>query len=249
MNLPTSRVVLSPGLPPQTEAYRRFEERSVEINRFYWVFRVSLEYATKNIPPEGTIPSLFSDSIIAKSLNIPSHEFISEAPNTERVARNSMLILAITAHEEYLNEVLTSFLIRNWKLDKNYKITFRPDEIPAASSITDWLKERSIKAIVDEYINKSYSSRFDAISSLISSFNAQRPILSQDAKDLGVAACEARNCIIHTNGVIDLRTKNSLQSYLPAIREGDILNFDESLLWKFLGAIRDSTRSIDVALR
>lgn len=244
-----SRVTLTPDLPPQTAAFKRYEAANIELNRFYWVFRVSLEYMTPQVSTVANVPALFQSPNAAKNLNISSRQFLAESPETERVARHSMLTLAITSFEEYLKDVLTTFLITNWKPDKTYKIAFRPEELPAQNEVVDWLKNRSVKAIADEHIGKNYSVRFTAIAKLITSFGAGTPNLSQYADLLGTAACEARNCIVHASGIVDERTKNSLIAYLPSLSVGDKLDIDEDLLWKFLGALRDSARAIDVEIR
>ncbi len=245
-----SRVTLTPDLPPQTAAFKRFEAANIELNRFYWVFRVSLEYMTPQVSTVANVPALFQNpNAAAKNLNISSSQFLAESPATERVARHSMLTLAITSFEEYLKDVLTTFLVKNWKADKTYKIAFRPEELPAQNEVVDWLKNRAVKSIVDEHIGKNYSARFAAIAKLITSFGAGTPNLSQNADLLGAAACEARNCIVHASGIVDERTKNSLIAYLPSLSAGDKLDIDESLLWKFLGALRDSARAIDVEIR
>lgn len=244
-----SRVKLTPDLPPQTPAFKKFEEANIELNRFYWVFRLSLEYVTPYVSTVDNVPALFQSSNAAKNLNISSGQFLAESPETERVARHSMLILSITAFEEYLKNVLTTFLVTNWKPDKTYKISFRPEELPAPNEVVDWLKNRSVKAIVDEHIGKSYSSRFTAIANLITSFGAGFPNLSLNANLLGAAACEARNCIVHAYGIVDERTKSSLMAYIPSLAVGNKIDIDEDLLWSFLGALRDSARAIDVELR
>lgn len=242
------RVKLPTTLPPQTESFRRFEQTNVELNRYYWTFKCSIEYFLANLGTAENITDLVSGNSGAH-LNITTQQFANEATHTERVARHSLLVLSVTSFEDYLKDILTTFLIGNWKEDKTYKISFRPQDLPPAQDLLDYLKSKSVDSIVTEHLNKGYSKRFEAISTLLVAFQANRPILGQDMQDLASQACEARNCIVHSGGTVDSRTADTLQGIIPGIRIGDDLDVSESLLWQFLGSLRDTARAIDVELR
>jgi hypothetical protein len=66
---------------------------------------------------------------------------------------------------------------------------------------------------------------------------------------LSASACVARNCIVHSAGNIDERGEQSLKEFVPEINVGEPFALEEAFLWKLLGALRDSARSIDVSLR
>ena len=243
-----NRVTLPTTLPPQTVAFKRFEQTNVELNLFYWTFKCSLDYFLLNVPAVNSVPELITGPS-GNRLNISSAQFVADAPQTERVARHSILVLAVTAFEDYVKEILTTFLIRNWKTGKTYKVNFRPQDIPVAASIHDWLREKSIQTVVDSHMSMAYSGRFEAISSLIVEYGAQRPNLHKSMRDLSEQACEARNCIVHSSAIVDARSANALVSVVPGITAGVKLDISEELLWKFLGGLRDSARALDVELR
>jgi hypothetical protein len=243
-----SRVTLPPTLPPQTAAFKRFEQTNVDLNQFYWTFKCSLNHilpymaTVKNVPELLTGPS-------AKRLNISSDQFITEAPQTERIARHSILVLTVTAFEDYVKEILTTFLIKNWKSENTYKVSFRPQDLPVAADIHDWLRAKTVKTIVDEHMSRAYEGRFEAISKLIVEYGGQRPKLHKSMQKLSGQACEARNCIVHSSAIADVRAANALASVVPGITEGVTLDISEDLLWKFLAGLRDSARALDVELR
>jgi len=243
-----NRVTLLPTLPRQTAALKRFEQTNVELNRFYWTFKCSLDHILPYMANVATVPELIMGSS-GERLNISSDQFVNEAPQTERVARHSLLVLAVTSFEDYIKEVLTTFLIRNWKPDKTYKVRFRPQDLPASSDMEDWLRDKAIQTVVDDHLSRNYDGRFEAISKLLSECGAQRPSLHKSMQDLAAHACEARNCIVHSSAIIDARTARSLARLIPGIAQGNALEIDEELLWKFLGALRDSARSLDVEIR
>ncbi|WP_374327586.1 hypothetical protein [Azonexus sp.] len=243
-----SRVTLPPTLPPHTAAFNRFEQTNVELNRFYWTFKCSLEHILPYMAVVGSVPELLKGPS-GERLNISSNQFIAEAPQTERVARHSLLVLAVTAYEDYLKEILTTFLIKNWKSDKTYKVSFRPQDLPATADMQDWLREKSMQTVVDDHISRAYDGRFAAISKLVVEYGAQRPNLHKSMQELSGKACEARNCIVHSSAIVDARAAKALVSVVPGIAEGASLDISEDLLWKFFGALRDSARALDVELR
>lgn len=243
-----SRVTLPPTLPPQTAAFKRFEQTNIELNQFYWTFKCSLDHILPYMAAVKSVPELLTGPS-ANRLNISSDQFITEAPQTERVARHSILVLTVTAFEDYVKEILTTFLIKNWKSDKTYKVSFRPQDLPASADIHDWLRAKSIQTVVDDHMSRAYDGRFEAISRLIVEYGAQRPTLHKSMQELSGQACEARNCIVHSSAIVDMRASKALASAVPGITEGVTLNICEDLLWKFLGGLRDSARALDVELR
>jgi hypothetical protein len=132
-----SRVVLNPNLPPQTLAYKRFEKTTVELNRFYWTFRCVADYM---LPAVGAVARV-RDLVKTRSgeqLDITSAQFVSEYPETERVARNSFLVLSVTAFEDYMRDALADFLVKNWKMDKTYRLSFKPQDLPSPADTCEW---------------------------------------------------------------------------------------------------------------
>lgn len=243
-----SRVTLPPTLLPQTAAFKRFEQTNVELNQFYWTFKCSLDYILPYMAVVKSVPELITGPS-ASRLNISSDQFITEAPQTERIARHSILVLAVTAFEDYVKEILTTFLIKNWKSEKTYKVSFRPQDLPVAVDIHDWLRAKSIQTVVDDYMSRAYDGRFEAISKLLVEYGAQRPNLHKSMQELSGQACEARNCIVHSSAIVDARTAIALASVVPGITERAMLDISEDLLWGFLGGLRDSARALDVELR
>jgi hypothetical protein len=242
------RVILTPNLPRQTSAMKRFEKSAIEINKFYWSFRCSLQYTLPALKSVKRIPDIIPGDV-GKKMNVTSSQFILEAPDTERFARHSVLVLYITIFEEYLREILTSFLLKTWKIDRTYKISFQPQELPISVDLTDYLKQKAICSTVEEILGKNYSSRFDSIRNLIVQGGKTSPALSPDTVKYAIAACEARNCIIHSSGKADSRAVSHLKTFMPSLRIDNYINIDENLLWNFLGSLRDSVRAIDVAIR
>ncbi|MDT8470530.1 hypothetical protein OYC61_011560 [Alcaligenes nematophilus] len=182
-------------------------------------------------------------------LDLTSTQFIEESPQTERIARNSFLVLAVTAYEDYIKDALYAFLVRNWKPDKTYQLRFKPEDLPPASNMHDWLKERTVQVIVDEHLGKRYDSRITAVSKLVVEYGARQPALPLATQALAATACEFRNNIVHSSGVADARAVAALQAVISGIKVGDTINMSEALLWQFLGALRDSARALDVQLR
>jgi len=243
-----SRVVLNPGLPRQTAAYKRFEKTNVELNRFYWTFRCAADHMLPAVGAVVRVRDLIKTRA-GQQLDITSAQFLAEYPETERVARHSFLVLSVTAFEDYMKDALTAFLVKNWKPDKTYRLTFRPQDLPAAADTHDWLRSKTIQVIVDDYLGRSYDSRLAAVSRLVVEYGAGQPALPQAAQTLAAQACEARNNIVHSSGVSDTRAVAALQAVIPGLKAGDVLNVSEKLLWQFLGALRDSARALDVELR
>lgn len=243
-----NRVTLPPNLLPKTAEFKRYEQTNAEINRFYWTFKCSLDYILPNMADVKSVPELITRPS-GNRLNISSDQFISEAPQTERVARHSILVLAVTAFEDYVKRILTNFLIVNIKPDKTYKVSFCPRDLPAAEKIRDWLIEKSIQTVVDDHMSRAYVERFKVVSKLIVEYGAQSPNLHISMQELSWQACEARNCIVHSSAIVDARTAKALASVVPGITEGVLLDISEDLLWKFLAGLRDSARSLDVEMR
>jgi hypothetical protein len=243
-----NRVTLKPDLPPQTDAFKRFEKAIVELNHFYWTFKCALEHMIPAMSTVQSVPELLKGKS-ARQLNISSSQFLTEVPETERVARHSLLVLSVTSFEDYLKESLTTFLIKNWKMERTYKVSFRPQDLPSPQDTHDWLRQKSIQSVVNDILGRAYDKRFEAIAQLVNDYGADRPGLEQEMRNLAVVACEARNCIVHSSSVADERTAIALASIIPGIAKGASLDVSEDILWKFLGALRDSARSLDVQLR
>lgn len=242
------RVQLNNGLPRQTPAYKRFEKTNVELNRFYWTFKCAAELMLPSVGAVARVRDLVKTKN-GEQLDLTSEQFIAEYPQTERVARNSFLVLAVTAYEDYMKGALSAFLVKNWKPEKTYRLNFKPEDLPPASDMHDWLKERTVQVIVDDYLGRSYDSRIAAVSKLVVEYGAGQPALPPAAQTLAATACEARNSIVHSSGVADARAVTALQAVIPGINVGDTFNMSEALLWQFLGALRDSARALDVQLR
>ncbi|KAB0648376.1 hypothetical protein [Burkholderia diffusa] len=243
-----TRLTLTPDLPPQTAALKRFERTIEELNHFYWTFKCSLEFTLSHMAGSAMVPQVLSGQS-ASHLNIPTAKFIADAPTTERFARYSLLVHAVTTFEDYLKEVLSNFLVLNWKSDKTYKVSFRPEEIDPGADVQGWLRQRAVEGVVSEYLSRTYRKRFPAICTLLKEHGASCPTPSQATQDLASAACEARNCIVHAAGVVDARAERALASHIPGISIGTVLDVSEALLWQFLGALRDSGRALDVEIR
>lgn len=242
------RLTLTPDLPPQTDAYKRFEKANVDLNCFYWTYRCAVDHM---LPAVGQVERV-RDLITGKSgeqLDITSDQFLAQYPDTERVARHSFLVLSVTAFEDYMKDALTTFLVRNWKPEKTYRISFKPQDLPVAADTHLWLRDKAIQVIVDDYLGRSYEKRFAAVSNLVAEYGANQPALPAAAQTLAGKACEARNNIVHASGVVDSRTAAALQDQIPGVKSGDMLNISEPLLWQFLGALRDSARALDIELR
>jgi hypothetical protein len=184
-----------------------------------------------------------------EQLDITSQEFLAEYPETERIARHSFLVLFVTAFEDYLKDALAAFLVKNWKPEKTYRLSFKPQDLPSPAETHEWLRCRTIEAIVDDHLSRSYDSRFAAVAKLVVEYGADKPSLPKSAQALAAQACEARNSIVHTSAVVDARAVEALSIVMPGICVGETLNVSEQLLWKFLGALRDSVRALDVQLR
>lgn len=159
-----------------------------------------------------------------------------------------MLVLSVTAFEDYIKGALTTFLIKNWKPEKTYHISFKPQDIPI-TNLQDWLKEKSIQEIVDDHLRRSYDKRYKSIEKLLIEHDATAPELSESMQSLSIIACEARNCIVHSSSIIDPRAHTALEPIIPGFSVGDPLDITESILWQLLGALRDSARALDVRLR
>lgn len=244
----SSRVVLNHGLPQQTAAYKRFEKTNVELNRFYWTFRCAADHMLPAIGAVAKVRDLIKTGA-GQQLDITSAQFVAEYPETERVARHSFLVLSVTAFEDYMKDALTGFLVKSWKLDKTYRLNFRPQDLPAPADTHDWLRDKTIQIVVDDYLGRSYDSRFTAVSRLVVEYGAGQPALPAAAQSLAAQACEARNSIVHSSSIADARVAKALQPVIPGLKVGDSLNVSEKLLWQFLGALRDSARALDVKLR
>lgn len=244
----TTRIKLNPGLPPQTPAYKRFEKTNIELNRFYWTFKCATELMLPSVGAVARVRDLVKTRN-GEQLDLTSAQFIAEYPDTERVARNSFLVLSVTAYEDYMKEALTAFLIKNWKPDKTYRLSFKPEDLPPPADTHSWLKDRTVQVIVDDYLGRSYDSRIAAVSKLVVEYGASQPALPPAAQALAANACEVRNNIVHSSGIADARAVTALQAVILGIKVGDTLHISETLLWQFLGALRDSARALDVQLR
>lgn len=244
----SNRVTLNPSLPPQTPAFKRFEKTAVEINRFYWTFKCAAELMLHGVGAVARVRDLVKTKN-GEQLDLSSAQFTAEYPDTERVARNSFLVLSVTAYEDYIKDALTGFLVKNWKPEKTYRLSFKPADIPSAEDIHNWLRDKTVQTIVDDYLGRSYETRLSAISKLVVEYGASQPALPLGAQALATTACEARNNIVHSSGVVDARAAAALQEVFPGIKTGDKLDISEVVLWKFLGALRDSARALDVQLR
>ena len=242
------RVTLPPNLPPQTPAFKRFERSAVALNRFYWTFRCSLTHTLSSLAPHTRIPELVPGEI-GEHIDITCAQFRSEAPAAERMARYTLLAMSVTVYEDYLREITSQFLLKHWKQNSTYKVSFRPEELPSDATLTDFIRERAIKTRVEDLISKNYSSRIDSLCHLLTEFGVARPTVPADTQKYATAACEARNCIIHSGGVVDERAREALSAFIPQLAKDSQLECEQALLWHFLGALRDSARIFDNAIR
>jgi hypothetical protein len=122
---------------------KQLEKALVELNRFYWFFRASIEITKNEIGSTGHFTQALPGDLRDR-LNIGPQEFLNESPSVEQTARYSMLVLAVTAYEDYLAGVLKEFLYKHWKESNTYSIKFIPKELPEEGSILEFLKGKAI---------------------------------------------------------------------------------------------------------
>lgn len=243
-----SRVKFPQNSPKKTEAYKRFESQLEDVNDFYWALECSLEYTATSVL---TVKNL-ADLNISKSLrlNVSSADFICKSEKASQFARNTLIVFAVTIFEEYLKDVLTRYFVKNLKRDKNFRIQFRPEDVHrcSESEVKQYFIDLAIKSNVEDILTGKYKDRHNAILNIIK--NGGVVIESHgDVIERSVAACEVRNCIVHSAGIVDERASLALSTLVPSIAVGSVLRFDERLTWDLLGALRDSVRIIDHAFR
>lgn len=243
-----ARVELTPHQKCRTPHFKEFERSAAELNHFYWTFRSALQFTLPAMEKAKMVAEIIEGDV-GQKLNIPAAKFVADVPGTLRTARHSFLVLSVTIFEEYLRGVLTSVLVKTWKRDRSYKVSFRPQDLPTEAALLDYLRDKAIQSTVEEVLGRSYRSRFDSVCALVKSCGATEPSLDKHLKDLAVAACEARNCIVHASGQLDVRAIDALAPFIHGLESGVALNIEEPILWKFLASLRDTARVIDVAVR
>jgi hypothetical protein len=243
-----NRLKLSPGLPPRSAALKQFEEGLQQLNAFYWTYRCGVEHLVPALKSSKRVTDVIAGEP-GKRRDLSCREFVADLPVSARMARYSVLVMSVTAFEEYLKASLTRFFRKNLSKERDYDIRLRPDELPKDGTLFALLTEKIIQAEVDELIRKSYSSRLSAIRQRLIDSGTGNLELSTDSVTYATAACEARNCIVHCGGRLDKRAMERLQLILPGIRPNELLELPEADLWKMLGGLRDSARAIDKAIR
>lgn len=242
-------VKLTPPLHPcdlQPTALARFEREIARLNDSYWMLRTTAALATLDRSSSERLTHLLPETL-SKHLDVTIAELDALVPAAERQARYAMLVLAITAYEEYLVAELTSFLANTVQPDKQYSVKVRLADMLTPPPI-DYLRELIVATEVRSIVNGNYEKRSTDLSKLLTKHGAALPKLPQLDADRVALACEVRNCIVHSGGRADARALSALQPLFPTIAIGDELELDEATQWSLLGSLLASVRSIHEAI-
>lgn len=184
----------------------------------------------------------------ASHLDIASQDLDATCLQADRVARYGVLAQVITYYEVFLTGILSEVVSSRWPGTRQVTIKIRPSDLPRGD-LNNYIKSASVAAEVSSVIDDAYSKRLSRVSNLLTSCGFPEPEQNADRKALVTAACEIRNCIVHSGGKVDQRTSDALQSLFSGLTIGEQFELDEGNLWKLLGAVRDDARAIDSAIR
>lgn len=242
-----SRLTLPQVHAPRTSHLVLFEQEFESLNAFYWVFRSASALMIQQSVSHARVTD-FVPQPEAGHLDVSTPELSALLPQTELVARYGILVQVITYYEVYLHGVLSRLLRDRWPGNRQVTLKIRPSDLPS-SNVGEYIKSAAIASEVASVIDEGYSKRNSRIKNLLVSSGFPEPAQDPVRNDLVVAACEVRNCIVHSGGRVDQRAHDALGSFFPRLAVGDPLDLDELLLWRLVGAVRDDARAVDYAIR
>lgn len=242
-----TRLRLPQACVPRTPYLVLFEQEFEGLNAFYWTFKSSLALLLQQASQHDRLID-FVPQPEASHLDISSAELATASPRTELIARYGILAQVITYYEVYLSGVLSDIVRKRWPSTRQVSIKVRPSELPA-NDLAGFLKETVVSAEVNSVIEEGYAKRWSRIVNLLTSCGYPEPTQTDARKGLVTAACELRNCIVHSGSKVDQRALDALLNYFPRVTLGSQLDLDEDSLWNLLGAVRDDARAIDFAVR
>jgi hypothetical protein len=229
----TTDAPLRPSLPSRTRrpavtaALDSFGKAISEINDFYWGARAGFDALRRLRPSDARHPAEFIEPAIAAHLNVDLPEFDRRLDEQPLRLHYLCLVDSVTFYEEFLLKTLVR-------------------ELPTRGELK---RGKSIEAQAKNIINGSYETRAANIDDAL-----QLDIVSRGSEhDLKVddltTAFLARNCIVHTGGVISAREEPLLKNVVPGVAAGQRLPLDEPLLKRFLGAMWQHAQDVDLLVR
>lgn len=242
-----SRLQLPQVHAPRSRHLVRFEQEFEGLNSFYWMFRSASALMLKESENFDRTTDFIPEAE-AFRLDISCDEIGVIGAQADRVARYGILVQVITYYEVYLASVLSDVVSTRWPGNRQVTIKLRPSDLPSGD-LNAYLKAAAVAAEVGSVIDDAYSKRLARVANLLTSCGYPEPEQNADRKALVTAACEIRNCVVHSGGKVDQRAHEALHSLFPNACVGSQFELSETSLWMLLGAVRDDARAIDFAIR
>lgn len=245
-----SQSTLRPSLPlrtlrpANTSAYDSFWRALSEVNAFYWLASAGFDALVRLRPSDAKHPKDFIESNIANHLNI-----IISPSEAESAARLNVIVPPLAKFDGQLAEqpqrLLYLTLVDIVTFYEEFLIQTLIRELPIRSKPNP---KKTLYQQAKSIINGKYENRpedlDDALELDIVSLGSEHDLVLADLK----AAFLARNCIVHTGGVVGEREK-SLAALMPDITLGGRMPLSEAVWRRFLEAMNRHVQDIDLLTR
>lgn len=241
------RLLLPQVYAPRSAHLVLFEKEFEGLNSFYWLYRSSSALLLQQAQGFAKLTD-FVPQPEASRLDLLCSDLAGVQQQADRVARYGILVQVITYYEGYLSSILTDLVASRWPANRQATIKFRPSELPAGN-LEEYIKQKAIKAEIDGIIGDTYRKRVSRVANLLENCGFPKPAADASRDELVTAACEIRNCIVHSGGKVDQRAYDELVDTYSSITVGTQFELPEKDLWTLVGAVRDDARAIDFAMR
>jgi hypothetical protein len=225
--------------PPKTEFLMTFEEHIARLNDFYWGVQAGFHTLNAAAGQTSKTTDGFLPTEISKRWSLNVDDVPGKiAAESERL-KHVFLVQATTFYEDYLASILRDELTR----------VLLPKGGPMMAAVEADLQGDYLESVTKRVVSGKYSERAKKLHKAlgIDPSNTQ-PKLSVQL-DLLTIAGEARNCIVHTGGVIDDRASKALSAWLHNVVTGQRLQISEQDLFKLVGALKGHVEAVDLLVR
>ncbi len=213
--------------PPITPALASFRDAISEINDFYWVVLAGLDSLRRLRPTSATAPADFVAAALAAHLNLPLNDFDSLLDEQPRRLHYLCVVDAVTFYEEFLLQTLLR-------------------ELPCRPEFN---KDKPTVKQAKKVINGDYETRPEDIDRAlgidVTSVGTEHELVVEDLK----ATFLARNCIVHSGGVVTDRELGRLGTMVSPLKRGDRLPIDEALWRRLCASLWRHAQDVDLLTR
>ncbi len=237
--------------PPRSDALKSFQAAISEINHFYWITRAGAYVLKRSKSTRGAKTAKISlPSKISRHLKIPPSGWASIIDKQELRLLQFCLVDAIAHYEAFLERIVQATLqARPLPTDKSPRIQVPFSEVSSAENAKDFIHRLWTRHKTAEVLSKNYKERPREVGKALDiSINEGNSEHELDL-DMLLSAQLFRNCIVHSQGIVDGRTVEDMKGLSVAVIEGQPLPLDERLFFRMLKSLLAHAQDIDLLLR